>query len=69
MIFAHGNGEWIDHWPHLLWPYRQLGVSVILPEYRGYGRSAGKPSERALVSDLRLRRGEFPVLAFRVAER
>ena len=38
VIFAHGNGELIDDWPYLLEPYRWMGVSVVLPEYRGYGR-------------------------------
>ena len=50
-VFAHGNGELIDQWPRLLAPYRQLGVSVLLPEYRGYGRSTGQPSESAIVDD------------------
>ncbi len=52
VIFAHGNGELIDHWPEALAPYRELGVSVLLPEYRGYGRSPGRPSERAITEDL-----------------
>lgn len=51
VVFAHGNGELIDHWPDMLEPYRRLGVSVVLPEYRGYGRSAGRPSEVAIVED------------------
>jgi fermentation-respiration switch protein FrsA (DUF1100 family) len=51
VIFAHGNGELIDDWPHLLEPYRQMGISVVLPEYRGYGHSAGSPSERAISDD------------------
>lgn len=53
VIFTHGNGELIDHWPHALERYRALGVSVVLPEYRGYGRSAGSPSEAAIRDDLR----------------
>src|SRR5690606_12626092 len=52
VLFAHGNGELVDHWPLALEPYRHLGVSVALPEYRGYGRSAGRPSEPAIVRDL-----------------
>ncbi len=52
VIFAHGNAELIDLWPELLEPYRKLGVSVLLPEYRGYGRSAGSPSQRAIAEDL-----------------
>ncbi len=52
VIFAHGNGELIDHWPAMLARYRALGVSVFLPEYRGYGRSAGDPTERRIRADL-----------------
>ena len=51
VIFAHGNGELIDDWPHELEPYRRLGLSVALPEYRGYGLSAGIPSEAAIRDD------------------
>lgn len=51
VVFAHGNAELIDYWPETLTPYRELGVSVLLVEYRGYGRSAGKPSEKSIVDD------------------
>lgn len=53
VVFTHGNAELIDQWPHALARYRELGVSVLLPEYRGYGRSAGAPSEAAIAEDLR----------------
>ena len=52
VVHCHGNGELIDYWVRPLRPYRDMGVSVILAEYRGYGRSAGKPSERAIAHDL-----------------
>jgi len=51
VIFAHGNGELIDHWPDGLRGYTRMGVSVMLPEFRGYGRSAGDPSQRAIGED------------------
>jgi fermentation-respiration switch protein FrsA (DUF1100 family) len=51
VIFAHGNAELIDLWLEGLEPYRRLGVSVFLPEYRGYGRSAGSPSQAAITED------------------
>lgn len=51
VIFAHGNGELIDDWPHVLEPYRRWGLAVALPEYRGYGVSAGTPSETAIADD------------------
>jgi hypothetical protein len=51
LVFAHGNAELIEDWPGRLEPYRELGLSVLLPEYRGYGRSGGRPSQAALVED------------------
>ncbi|MDQ3037246.1 MAG: alpha/beta hydrolase [Myxococcota bacterium] len=52
VVYAHGNAEVIDPLPLWLEPYRVMGVSVLLPEYRGYGRSAGTPTERAIREDL-----------------
>lgn len=52
VIYTHGNAEVIDPLPAWLATYRRLGVSVLLPEYRGYGRSAGSPSEAAIRDDL-----------------
>lgn len=51
VIFAHGNGEAIDNWGHALNHYRKRGISVLLPEYRGYGRSAGRPGQAAITED------------------
>lgn len=51
VLFAHGNAELIEHWPEAFAAYRTLGVSVLLPEYRGYGRSAGTPSQAAITED------------------
>ena len=51
VIFAHGNGELIDHWPWMLSDYTEMGISVLLPEFRGYGRSAGDPSQKAIQQD------------------
>ncbi len=53
VVFAHGNGELIEHWPDMLAPYLQMGISVLLPEYRGYGRSAGWPSADTIGEDFR----------------
>lgn len=51
VIFAHGNGELIDNWLGLLDPYRAMGAAVLLVEFRGYGRSPGKPTQRRLTDD------------------
>lgn len=51
MIFAHGNRERVEQWPERMRPYREMGLAVLLPEYRGYGESTGEPSEEAIVDD------------------
>ena len=47
-LFAHGNGEWIDDWSAPMERLRDGGVSVLLVEYPGYGRSDGRPSRDAI---------------------
>ncbi|HOA73046.1 MAG TPA: alpha/beta fold hydrolase [Phycisphaerae bacterium] len=53
VIFFHGNAEIIDFQSRVEEMYGRLGVSVLLPEYRGYGRArhVGSPSQEALVAD------------------
>jgi fermentation-respiration switch protein FrsA (DUF1100 family) len=48
VIFAHGNGELIDFWPEELRNFTKLGMSVLLVEYPGYGRSEGSPSQKSI---------------------
>ena len=48
MIIAHGNAELIDHWLPIVNEIREMGMSVLLVEYPGYGRSEGKPGEASL---------------------
>lgn len=52
VIFFHGNAELIDFQDDLVGAYQRLGVSVLLPEYRGYGRCGGRPSQHAIGSDM-----------------
>lgn len=51
VLFFHGNGDRIDTRWNVGKPYRERGVSFLACEYRGYGRSGGRPSQRALVDD------------------
>lgn len=48
LVFAHGNGELIDDWLHEFEAPRSWGLSILLVEYPGYGRSGGRPSERSI---------------------
>ncbi|MFO0696693.1 MAG: alpha/beta hydrolase [Polyangiales bacterium] len=51
LIFAHGNGELVEDWALPMGPIRDLGLHVLLLEYRGYGRSTGEPSEASVRED------------------
>ena len=51
MLWCHGNaGTIINRLENLKLLYR-LGLSVFLFDYRGYGRSQGRPSEEGLYQD------------------
>jgi pimeloyl-ACP methyl ester carboxylesterase len=51
LVFAHGNAELAEQWIPVFDEVRAGGVHVLLPEYRGYGRSTGSPSERSIRED------------------
>jgi len=52
VVIMHGNGELIDDLIGTAQSMAARGVHVLLPEYRGYGRSGGTPGERAIVEDV-----------------
>lgn len=45
LLFCHGNAGNISHRLDSLKIFHDLGLSVLLFDYRGFGRSQGKPSE------------------------
>lgn len=51
VMIAHGNRELIDHYLDRALKYRDMGFTVLLGEYRGYGRSQGRPSRESIRSD------------------
>lgn len=54
VVWCHGNAETIDQDAALdeVQMYLRRRVAVLLPEYRGYGRAQGSPSQAAIVEDL-----------------
>jgi len=57
VLFSHGNGGNITHRIDLLRAlHKQVGVSVLMFDYRGYGRSGGKPNEAGILADARAAR-------------
>jgi fermentation-respiration switch protein FrsA (DUF1100 family) len=52
ILFCHGNGEHVAFNADLAARLRDsLQASVFLFDYRGYGRSAGRPSEQGCIAD------------------
>lgn len=53
LLFSHGNAGNISHRLELLERFHDRGISTLIYDYRGYGRSEGRPSERGLYRDVR----------------
>jgi fermentation-respiration switch protein FrsA (DUF1100 family) len=51
VIVFHGNGELIDDSRDFAEVWHELGVNVLLAEYRGYGRSEGAPGVTSCKGD------------------
>lgn len=52
LIWYHGNaGNIAGRLPNARWFVDNLGVSVVLVDYRGYGRSTGTPDEAGVYRD------------------
>lgn len=53
VVYCHGNAENIGSCAHLAPEFFRRGFNLLLWDYRGYGRSAGRPSEKGLYDDAR----------------
>jgi fermentation-respiration switch protein FrsA (DUF1100 family) len=53
LLFFHGNAGNISHRLESIQIFNRLGLDVLIVDYRGYGRSSGKPSERGTYLDAR----------------
>lgn len=51
LLFLHGNAGNIGHRLDSLELFHELGLTVLIIDYRGYGRSDGSPSEQGLKQD------------------
>ncbi|MBI5623961.1 MAG: alpha/beta hydrolase [Elusimicrobia bacterium] len=51
LLVSHGNGGDISDRLDKLRIFRDAGASVLLYDYRGYGRSTGRPSEQGTYRD------------------
>lgn len=51
LLYLHGNGGNIGHRVDMIRTFHSLGLNVLIFDYRGYGRSTGKPSEEGIYRD------------------
>jgi len=51
ILFCHGNGGNISHRDKKLKAMKELGYSILIFDYSGYGKSTGVPSEQQLYDD------------------
>lgn len=52
VVYFHGNGGNLSLWVPILAAIARRGYSVLAFDYRGYGVSTGRPSERGLYRDV-----------------
>ena len=52
VVYFHGNGANLSNWAAVLTGIVRHGYSVFAFDYRGYGESTGRPSERGLYRDV-----------------
>jgi len=52
LLFAHGNAGNISHRLDSIEIFHQLGLDVLIFDYRGYGDSTGRPSELGTYRDI-----------------
>ncbi len=51
ILFFHGNGEIVADYDDLGPVYNQMGINFMPVDYRGYGRSSGRPTVTAMMQD------------------
>ena len=51
IVFFHGNGEIVADYDDLAPLYVRMGINFLAVDYRGYGRSTGKPTVTAMMRD------------------
>lgn len=51
VLFFHGNGEVVADYDGLAPIYHEYGLNLLVTDYRGYGRSGGRPAFTTMLAD------------------
>jgi uncharacterized protein len=52
VLYLHGNTKSIKGWAKFAHDFTRFGYDVILVDYRGFGKSTGKRSEKEMLGDI-----------------
>jgi len=53
ILYFHGNARALDNWGYIGADLKTHGYDVVIPDYRGYGKSIGTRSQENLFNDAR----------------
>lgn len=59
ILYFHGNRGWVELRAERMAELKSRGFGVMMPSYRGYGGSSGRPSETSNVADAKAVYGEL----------
>ncbi len=51
IIYYHGNAGTLERWGHIADDFLKYGYDVAVMDYRGYGKSTGKRTQKTLLQD------------------
>ena len=51
IVYFHGNAGNLSRWGEVVLPFVDRGYEVLIVDYRGYGKSTGKRSKKAMLND------------------
>jgi alpha-beta hydrolase superfamily lysophospholipase len=54
ILYFHGNGEVVSDYDEMAPFYLQIGLNLVVADYRGYGASDGSPSHASMIKDAHL---------------
>ena len=51
IVYFHGNAGSLARWGEVVIPFLDMGYEVLITDYRGYGKSTGKRSQKRMLLD------------------
>lgn len=54
IVYYHGNAGNLERWGEVAEPLARMGYEVLIMDYRGYGKSTGRRTEKTMLADAEL---------------